>query len=71
MTVIVNIEDSKNSNSGDYKVLPKGAPEVIRRFLKEVPQNYDKSYLKYVKSGARVLALAYKNLPRTSAESYV
>jgi cation-transporting ATPase 13A1 len=44
--------------------LTKGAPEVIRKLLKTVPENYDKAYLKYVKEGARVLALAYKNIPR-------
>ena len=70
MSTIVNIEDSKNS-AGEYKILSKGAPEVIRSFLKQVPQNYDKCYLKYVKNGARVLALAYKNLERAPSDSYL
>ena len=67
MSTIVCIEDGKNSN-GEHKILTKGAPEVIRRFLKEIPQNYDKCYLKYVKNGARVLALAYKNLDKMSSD---
>jgi cation-transporting ATPase 13A1 len=65
MSTIVSIEESK-STSVEYKVLTKGAPEVIKKYLKSVPQNFDKSYLKYVKNGARVLALAYKNLPKAS-----
>jgi len=63
MTTIVRVEESKNSTS-EYKILTKGAPEVIKKFLKNIPDNYDKAYLKYVKEGARVLALAYKNLAR-------
>jgi len=64
MSTIVLIEDNKHNPGSEYKVLTKGAPEVIRQFLKEVPEGYDKSYLKHVKTGARVLALAYKNLPK-------
>jgi cation-transporting ATPase 13A1 len=69
MTTIVNIEDGKNSQ-GEYRVLTKGAPEVIKNFLKEVPLHYDKCYLKYVKNGARVLALAHKILPKAPSETY-
>jgi manganese-transporting P-type ATPase len=63
MSTFVSVEDK---NSTEVKVLTKGAPEVIKRFLSEVPANYDSSYLKYTKEGARVLALAYK---RDEAES--
>jgi len=45
MTTIVLIEDPKSSSASEYKVLTKGAPEVIRSFLKEVPHGYDRSYL--------------------------
>jgi len=69
MSTVVTVEDSKSSSSQEYKVLCKGAPEVIKQFLKEVPEGYDKSYLKYVKNGARVLALAYKTLSKSSNES--
>ena len=61
MSTIVSVEESKHSTV-EYKVLTKGAPEVIKKFLKDVPENYDRAYLKYVKEGARVLALAYKNI---------
>jgi cation-transporting ATPase 13A1 len=68
MSTIVNIEDR---NSSEYRVLCKGAPEVIKTFLREVPEGYDRCYLKYVKNGARVLALAWKALPKKSSDSYV
>ena len=70
MTTIVNIESGKNSGSGEYRVLSKGAPEVIKKLLSSVPNGYDKGYLKYVKNGARVLAMGYKILPKQSADSY-
>jgi len=44
MTTIVLVEDSKALNSQEYKVLTKGAPEIIKQLLKEVPNGYDKSY---------------------------
>lgn len=64
MSAIVSVEDTKSINSQEYKVLCKGAPEVIKHFLKDIPADYDKNYLKYVKNGARVLALAHKTLPK-------
>jgi cation-transporting ATPase 13A1 len=70
MSTIVSIDEGKNSGI-EYKVLTKGAPEFIRKFLKDVPEHYDRAYLKYVKNGARVLAMAYKNLPKAAPESYV
>jgi cation-transporting ATPase 13A1 len=35
-----------------------------------VPNGYDKCYLKYVKNGARVLAMAYKTLAKRPADEY-
>ncbi len=64
MSTIVNIEDNKTPSGGEYRVLCKGAPEVIKKLLTTVPPGYDKGYLKYVKNGARVLAMAYKVLPK-------
>jgi cation-transporting ATPase 13A1 len=69
MSTIVSIEESKHTTV-EYKVLTKGAPEVIKKFLKDVPANYDRAYLKYVKEGARVLALAYKNVPKATQEQF-
>ena len=68
MSTIVYIEDGKTQ---EHKILCKGAPEVIRKYLKEIPQHYDRCYLKYVKNGARVLALAYRNLEKAPSETYV
>ena len=70
MTTIVQVDESKYSSQPEFKVLTKGAPEVIRQYLKNVPENYDRAYLKYVKEGARVLALAYKNMPRQPVENF-
>jgi cation-transporting ATPase 13A1 len=72
MSAVINIEAPKGTYDSDYMVLSKGAPEVIRKFLKTVPSGYDECYLKYVKNGSRVLALAYKCLPsKAPSESYV
>jgi cation-transporting ATPase 13A1 len=68
MSAIVNLEEPKSSSGSEFKVLAKGAPEVIKQYLKSVPNGYDRCYLKYVKNGARVLALAYKNLEKGSNE---
>ena len=45
-----------------FKVLSKGAPEVLCKFMKDKPADYEQLYLKHVKEGSRVLALAYKNI---------
>jgi cation-transporting ATPase 13A1 len=66
MSAIINVED-KNSVS-EYRVLCKGAPEVLKKFMINIPKDYDKGYLKYVKNGARVLAMAYKVLPKLPSE---
>lgn len=62
MSAIVCME----GNNNEHRVLCKGAPEVIRKLLTTVPDGFDKCYLKYVKNGARVLALSYKVLPKQS-----
>ena len=67
MSTIVSVEEGKNSN-GEFRVLCKGAPEIIKKFLVNVPDGYDKGYLNYVKSGARVLAMGYKVLPKLPSE---
>lgn len=40
----------------------KGAPEVLREMYTSVPDNYDQMYRELMISGARVLALGYRNL---------
>lgn len=48
------------SNETGYLGTVKGAPEVIRTMLKEVPSWYEDTYLEFSRRGARVLALARK-----------
>jgi len=63
MAVVVNVADNKGSR---YRVLSKGAPEVLKKYMKDVPKDYDNCYMSYVKNGARVLALAYKDIEKRS-----
>lgn len=42
-------------------VAMKGAPEVVKHYLKKAPANYD-NYEGFAKDGFRVLALAYRSL---------
>ena len=44
------------------RVLSKGAPEILKNFFKEEPAGYKENYIGFVKKGARVLAMAYKDL---------
>ena len=63
MSVIVQISDQVGNH---YRVLSKGAPEILKKFMKEVPSDYASLYLKHVKEGSRVLALAYKPIQKMS-----
>lgn len=47
--------------SGPYSVM-KGAPNVVAKFLHEIPEAYNETLSKYTSQGCRVLALAYKEL---------
>jgi len=47
-------------------VLCKGAPEILEKYLRQVPPGYKEHYIDFVKNGARVLAMAYRDLPRMS-----
>ncbi|KAI3381451.1 hypothetical protein SNEBB_000895 [Seison nebaliae] len=50
-------------NNENYIGSVKGAPEIIRSMFKIVPENYDETYQQLMCNGARILALAYKQLP--------
>lgn len=63
MSIIAQVNDNSGSS---YRVLSKGAPEILCKYMKDKPTDYDQLYLKHVKEGSRVLALAYKSLPRMS-----
>lgn len=39
----------------------KGAPETVKKYIKNIPSDYD-SYLKYAEEGSRILALATKKI---------
>ena len=40
----------------------KGAPETVMTMLAKVPPRYEETYLRLSRRGARVLALAFKEL---------
>jgi len=67
MSVLVNVNDGFGSPNS-YRVLSKGAPEVLCKHIKNLPADYHKTYLSFVKNGARVLALAYKFAPKMTAQ---
>lgn len=54
----------KNSGRRSVSTLAsvKGAPETIRKFLVNVPPNYEETFKYFTRNGSRVLALAYKNI---------
>ena len=58
-----------NARNAQLRVLCKGAPEVIEKYLAKVPENYKENYIGFVKDGARVLSLAYKDLSGTQAQA--
>ena len=45
-----------------YIATCKGAPEILKTMIKDLPSNYDEIYLHYAREGARVLCLGYKEL---------
>ena len=61
MTVIAKINENDISTS-KIRVLCKGAPEVIKNLLKEIPNNYDECFTKWTKKGYHLIALAYKDI---------
>lgn len=61
MSVVAQFLD-KSYNGKTYKVLCKGAPEVLKTLIKCPPDHYDKFYNYYVKHGYRVLALGFKDI---------
>lgn len=60
MSTIVQTEGAPSSS---WWVLSKGAPEVVQGMLAKVPPHYQQCYKRYASEGARVLAMAYKQLP--------
>ena len=67
MSVLAQISEN---NGTSYRILSKGAPEVLKKYMKTLPADYDETYLKFVKNGSRVLAMAYKSIDRMSNEQF-
>ena len=58
--MVVNPFNSCDDSEKKFYALAKGAPEVIAKFLKEVPAEYEKTYKHWSRSGCRVLAVAWR-----------
>lgn len=58
----VSLVCDKGSYAKTLFVGVKGAPETIQEMLVTVPLNYTSTHQYYARNGARVLALAYKDL---------
>lgn len=56
------------SNEVNYIGAVKGAPEVLMGMMKNVPPEYEKTYLEYSRRGSRVLALGIKDFGKIDAQ---
>ena len=56
------------TNETRYIATVKGAPEVVKQMLKNIPGQYDEAYLKISRKGGRVIALARKELDPKSIQ---
>nr|AHW68397.1 putative P-ATPase-V [Nosema pernyi] len=65
MTVLVESKKGDHSSDKIFFVGMKGAPEVVEKFLKEIPESFS-FYKKYAKEGYRVIALAYKKFENSN-----
>ena len=61
ITVLAKVYNDYEKDDYSIRVMCKGAPEVIKNILKEVPENYDECYLKWAKKGYHIIALAYND----------
>jgi cation-transporting ATPase 13A1 len=61
---IENKDASSSSKATTIWALTKGAPEAIQSMIdpKSLPSDYEEAYLRHMKLGRRVLALAYRDL---------
>lgn len=67
-SAIINIDDGTTRN-GKNRVVCKGAPEVIEKYLKKIPEGYTEHYINFVKDGARVLALGFRDIKMQTNEA--
>ena len=61
MTVLTKIYNDNEDETPITRVICKGAPEVIKKLLKDVPKNYDECYNNWTKKGYHLIAFAYKD----------
>ena len=63
-TLALENKDASSGMNATLWALTKGAPEAIQSMLdpKSLPSDYEESYLRHMKLGRRVLALAYRDL---------
>lgn len=50
----------------NYIATCKGAPEILKNMIEDLPSNFDEIYLHYAREGSRVLCLGYKELGNLS-----
>lgn len=62
MSVLAAYKCSKTANKMIHIASVKGAPEVLKSMLLNIPKHYDSTYLELAGRGARVLALARKEM---------
>lgn len=62
MSVLASYKCTKTANKIVHIASVKGAPEVIKSMLQDIPENYDSTYLELAGRGARVLTLARKEM---------
>lgn len=62
MSVLASYKCTKTLNKVVHIATVKGAPEVLKSMLQNIPSNYDSTYLELAGRGARVLALARKEV---------
>lgn len=62
MSVLATYKCAKTQNKVVYIACVKGAPEVLKSMLQNIPNNYDSTYLELAGRGARVLTLARKEV---------
>jgi len=67
MSNIVRISGHESYFNGTY-VVSKGAPEVLSKHFREIPQDYNINSQGYMKDGYRVMALAYRKLTKVELE---
>jgi len=71
-TLAIENRDTSSGMNATLWALTKGAPEAIQSMLdpKSLPSDYEEAYLRHMKLGRRVLALAYRELGSLSNLSH-